>query len=315
MKRTLSKLKKIELREGWEHEAYDFTDWMSMKENLDLLGEEIGAEIKLIKTEASVGKYSVDILAEDERDGKKIIIENQLEETNHDHLGKIITYAAGYDAEIIIWIVKDVRDEHQKAVEWLNEHTDENTNFFLLKIELWQIDDSNPAPNFDIIASPNEWAKTIKNNPLNSALTDTKLQQLEFWTKFKKHVREKDTRMRWRTPQPQHWYDVSIGTSEAHIALTVNTRDNWITCDLYINDNKQFFEFLKDNQEQIEDEIKESGNWWNATKASGVRVKKEVIDVFDEEKAEEYFEWLYENTVLFHKVFGKYLKQYKKVSQ
>jgi len=210
MKQNLSKLNKVELREVWGHEATDFTNWLSQNENLSALGEEIGIDIKLIKTEASVGKFSVDILAEEESSGKKIIIENQLEDTNHDHLGKIITYASGYDAEIIIWIVRDVCDEHQKAIDWLNEHTDENINFFLIKIELWQIENSNPAPKFEIVASPNEWAKTIKNIYNNEELTDTKLQQLEFWNKFKSYVQENDTRIRLQTPRPQHWYDVSM---------------------------------------------------------------------------------------------------------
>jgi hypothetical protein len=100
------------LRTVWSHEAYDFTNWLAEEENLNLLGEEVGIDLKLIKTEADVGRYNVDILAEEENTGHKIIIENQLEMTDHDHLGKIITYASGYDANIIIWIVKDVRDMH-----------------------------------------------------------------------------------------------------------------------------------------------------------------------------------------------------------
>ena len=190
MKKPLSKLNKVELRDVWGHEAIDFTNWLAQKENLDALSEEIGVDIKLIKTEANVGKFSVDILAEEEASGRKIIIENQLEDTNHDHLGKIVTYASGYDAEIIIWIVKGVRDEHQKAIDWLNEHTDENISFFLIKIELWQIEGSNPAPKFEIMVSPNEWAKAIKTSPSNGELTDTKLQQLEFWNKFKNYIRK-----------------------------------------------------------------------------------------------------------------------------
>jgi len=137
-KNNLSRISKVEPRDIWSLEP-DFTRWLAEKENLDILSEEIGVDIKLIKTEASVGKFSVDILAEEEMTGRKIIIENQLEDANHDHLGKIITYASGYDAEIIIWIVRDLRDEHQKAIDWLNEHTDENIGFFLIKIELWQI--------------------------------------------------------------------------------------------------------------------------------------------------------------------------------
>jgi hypothetical protein len=113
---TLSRLKKVELREAWENEDSDFTHWLAQPENLQLLSDEIGIDISLVQTEASVGKFSVDILAEEENTGRKIVVENQIEKTNHDHLGKIITYASGFDAEIIIWIVKDVRDEHKQAV-------------------------------------------------------------------------------------------------------------------------------------------------------------------------------------------------------
>lgn len=312
MKQNLSKLNKVELREVWGHEATDFTNWLSQNENLSALGEEIGIDIKLIKTEASVGKFSVDILAEEESSGKKIIIENQLEDTNHDHLGKIITYASGYDAEIIIWIVRNVRDEHQKAVDWLNEHTDENINFFLIKIELWQIENSNPAPKFEIVASPNEWAKTIKNIYNNEELTDTKLQQLEFWNKFKSYVQENDTRIRLQTPRPQHWYDVSMGSSEAHISLTINSRENLIGCEIYINKDKELFEFLKERKDEIEKEIGEPIEWIDAAVASRIKIKEEVTDLFNQKEAEKYFTWLYEKTVLFQKVFGRYLKEFKK---
>jgi len=312
MKKTLSKLGKIELRDVWGHEAVDFTSWLAQEENLDALSEEIGVTIKLIKTEAHVGKFNVDILAEEEATNRKIIIENQLEDTNHDHLGKIITYASGYDAEIIIWIVKDVREEHQKAIEWLNEHTDENIGFFLLKIELWQIDGSNPAPKFEIMVSPNEWAKTIKTTQANGVLTDTKLQQLEFWKAFKSFVQGTDKNIRLQTPRPQHWYDVSIGSSEAHLSLTVNTRDNLITCDLYISNNKDLYTFLNTKKDLIENEIGESVKWWIARKASGIRIKKEVTNVFDQDRSEEYFTWLYEKTILVQKVFVKYIKEFRK---
>lgn len=140
--KNLAKIKNVELRDVWGHEATDFTNWLSKQENLDLLSEEIGLDIKLIQTEANVGRFNVDILAEEEGSGRKIIIENQLESTNHDHLGKIITYASGYDAEIVIWIVKDFKEEHQKAVDWLNEHTDQNISFFLIKLQLWKIGSS-----------------------------------------------------------------------------------------------------------------------------------------------------------------------------
>ena len=115
----------------------------------------MNSDIEIVETEANVGSFNVDILAKDNNTDRRIIIENQLERTDHDHLGKIITYASGYDAETIIWLVKNVRDEHRKAVEWLNNHLDENINIFLIRIEVWRIGDSKAAPKFNIVVSPN----------------------------------------------------------------------------------------------------------------------------------------------------------------
>ena len=147
----LGKLEKIELREVWRHEALDFTRWLARKENIALLSKEIGIDIEVIETEMSVGRYNVDIYARDTESNKKIVIENQLENTNHDHLGKMLVYAAGLDADIAIWIVKDVNEEHRQAVEWLNDNSFEKINIFLVKVELWKIDNSPIAPKFQVI--------------------------------------------------------------------------------------------------------------------------------------------------------------------
>lgn len=126
----LGKMVKVELRNAWKHEASDFTNWLAEEENLRMLSDAIGIEIKLIQTEASVGRFNLDILAEEENTGDKIIIENQLEATDHDHLGKIITYASGYEAKVIVWVVKEAREEHRQAIDWLNENTIEDISFF-----------------------------------------------------------------------------------------------------------------------------------------------------------------------------------------
>ena len=198
-------------------------------------------DIKLIQTEASVGKFNVDILAEEENTGRKIVIENQLENTDHDHLGKIITYASGLDAEIIVWIVKDVRDEHKQAIDWLNDHTDEDIYFFAIRMELWQIGESSIAPKFQIISKPNDWAKAIKKSTGQSKLTDTNVLQLDFWNKFKEYMQNSNTKLKLRKPRPQHWYDISIGSSEAHISLTTNSQKKLLSCEIYISDSKELY--------------------------------------------------------------------------
>ena len=179
----LGKLEKIELREVWRHEALDFTRWLARKENIALLSKEIGIDIEVIETEMSVGRYNVDIYARDTESNKKIVIENQLENTNHDHLGKMLVYAAGLDADIAIWIVKDVNEEHRQAVEWLNDNSFEKINIFLVKVELWQIDNSPIAPKFQVICEPNNWAKVLKQQSKEN-VSDLELKQMEYWQGF-----------------------------------------------------------------------------------------------------------------------------------
>ena len=162
MKYNLDKLKKVDLRDAWPHEALDFTKWLSEESNLAMLSSAVGIELELIETESSVGSFNVDIYAQEAGTGRKVIIENQLEDTNHDHLGKVITYAAGKGAEVVIWVVARARDEHRQAIEWLNQHTDSDFGFFLVEIELWSIGDSLPAPRFSVVEQPNEWTKAIK---------------------------------------------------------------------------------------------------------------------------------------------------------
>ena len=154
--KTLGKFQKVDLRDYWEDEAKEFTPWLSKDENIEILSEAIGIDIEIEGKEVSVGNYKADLVGRDILNNKKIIIENQLEKTNHDHLGKIITYASGIEASIIIWICKTITEEHRQAIDWLNENMDDNIGFFAIEIELWKIDGSNPAPKFNIICRPVE---------------------------------------------------------------------------------------------------------------------------------------------------------------
>lgn len=306
---NLGKLKKVELREAWKHEASNFTNWLAEEENLTLLGDTIGFDIKLVQTEAAVGSFNVDILAEEENTGRKIIIENQLEVTDHDHLGKIITYASGYDAQIIIWVVKDAREEHRQAVDWLNEHTDETVEFYLIQIELWQIGDSPYAPKFEIVSKPNDWTKAVRGTTEARELTDTKVRQLEFWTRFKDYVRQRNTKMRLQKSYPQHWTNISIGSSDAHAALTVNSRDGVFGAELWIPANKDLFHRLYAQKSVIESEFGEELEWMELPEKKGSRVRILVPGDFDNEANwESYFEWMLNQAEKFQRVFPKYLK-------
>lgn len=298
---------KVDLREVWHHEEYDFSKWLAEEKNIELLSSEIGIEFDNVQTEAPSGRYSVDILAEEEGTGRKIIIENQLEITNHDHLGKIITYASGYDAEIIIWLVRDFREEHKQAIDWLNENTDSKINLFLIRVELWRIDDSPVAPKFNIISQPNDWAKALKENKKEGELSDVKMMQLDFWNKFKTYAEDHKTKLKLRKAQPQHWYDISYGSSISHLSLTINTQTNQLGCEIYVPNSKETYEYLKLNKEEIERESGSKLEWMDLPdkKASRIKIVCEG-DIAKEGKWVEYFEWMKEKAELFQKVFGKY---------
>ncbi len=163
---NFSELKKVSLNEIWKHEASDFTPWLA--ENIQELGDALGMDLEIVDREAPVGDFSLDLLAQVEGSSRTVVIENQFKQTNHDHLGKLLTYAGGNDASVVIWVSEKIRDEHRQALEWLNQRTDTETQFFAVVVEILQIDDSNLALNFKLVVSPNEWQKFNKQQRLTN---------------------------------------------------------------------------------------------------------------------------------------------------
>lgn len=305
---ALGKLKKVDVREEWKHEANDFTTWLSKEESIRLLGNEVGYDIVLIKTEAACGDFNVDILAEDEGTNKKIIIENQLEITNHDHLGKLITYASGHVASIAIWVVTKVREEHRKAIDWLNDHTDDDLEFYLVQIELLQIDESPYAPHFEIICKPNDWARSVKESTNQGAMSGIGADQFEFWTQFKAYAIQNKTALRLQKPSAQHWTPISIGNSEVCISLTINSNKGLIATELYIYDNKNLYVQLLAHKSEIEGDLGGPVEWMELPGKKASRIKVSTSGEFNaKEKWEEYFQWMLAEAEKFYKTFPKYL--------
>lgn len=303
---NLGRIKQVSLREIWKHEAINFTQWLALPENLELLSDEINIELSVIDTEYNVGRFNVDIYAEESGLNRKVIIENQLERTNHDHLGKLITYASGLDAEIIIWIVKEVLEEHKQAIDWLNENTDEKINFFAVRMEVWRIGNSDPAPKFHIISQPNNWAKAVKQSVKSSMLTETKQLQLKFWTDFRTYVESENINLRLRKPYPQHWYDISYGRRDSHISLTLNSQSKEMACEIYIPDSKDTFEEFFNNKGEIETFVP-GLKWLELPTKKACRIKRIAKgNLTSENKWPEYFKWMAENALLFQQTFSKY---------
>ena len=209
-----------------------------------MLSDEIGLTLTDVNKEVFVGSYRCDLVAKDETTGIKVIIENQLEATNHDHLGKIITYASGLDANVVIWIVKEAREEHRSAVEWLNNKTTKDISFFLIEIHAYKIGDSLPAPKFVIMEKPNDFVKTANTSINSGELSKVQAERLNFWNKFNEIVTSRNKPFNLRKATTDHWYDVALGTSEAHISITLVNKTNSIGIEVYINDNKKLFDHL-----------------------------------------------------------------------
>lgn len=309
---TLGKLTKIPLRKIWPHEEYNFSEWLSQQENISLLSDELGIEINILEKEANVGSFNLDILAKEENTNRKIIIENQIETTNHDHLGKIITYASGHNANYIIWIFKDIREEHRHALDWLNEHSDDETFFFGVKIELWQIGNSDIAPKFQVVSKPNNWGKTIRRNLENKDLTETKLLQLEYWEKFKEYGEKSETKLRFRSGLPQHWYDASIGSSLCHLSWTVNSSKKMIAVELYIDNNKDLYNHILQFKEEIEGKLNCKLEWQELPNKKASRIKlQKAGDFYNKDDWDNQFKWLLEKGEMFYEVFSIVVKKFQ----
>lgn len=248
----LGKLQEIDIRKVWQHEQYYFSKWLANPENIQELGDTLNLSLTDVETEKFVGNYRCDILCKDELTGKIVLIENQLESTNHDHLGKIITYASGLDASVVIWIVASARQEHASAIEWLNKHTGDDLSFFLVEVHAYKIGDSDPAPQFKIIEQPNDFAKSVKAISQSSSISDTERKRLEFWTQFNEVLEEAGKPFNKRKPATDHWYSVAMGSSECHISIDLVNKEHKIRVGVWIADNKELFDKFYDNQEQIE---------------------------------------------------------------
>ena len=267
----LGKLKEIDLRKIWPHEQYNFSQWLSQDANMKELSDVLGLSLTDIKTEVYNGSYRCDILCKDEVSQQMVIIENQLEPTNHDHLGKLITYASGLDASVIVWIVPKAKPEHASAIEWLNSHTLKNVSFFLLELHAYSIDDSAPAPMFKIIEQPNDFAKTIKELSGKGDLSATAEKWLDFWTAFNDVLDSQGKPFNKRKPSTNHWYSVAIGSSQCHIDIDLLNKEHRVRVGVLIPDNKVLYDLLYNNKQKIENRFGSNLSWYNNDdkKASG----------------------------------------------
>ena len=272
----IGRLEHVPLRELWRHEARDFTTWLAA--NLDLLSAVLGFPLALIQTEAATGTFSADILA-DAGSERTVVIENQLESTDHDHLGKLITYLSNLDASIAIWITSSPRPEHEQAIHWLNEWLPKNIAFYLITVEAVRIGDSNAAPLFAVVAGPSKAAREA--GEVKKDLAERHVLRQEFWTQLLARAKERSNLHARISPGIDNWISAGAGRSGLSYNYLVLFHDSRV--ELYIDgsdadDNKRVFDALYTHKDAIEQAFGAPLHWQRLDDRKSCRISYMLPD-------------------------------------
>ncbi|MES2788959.1 MAG: DUF4268 domain-containing protein [Planctomycetota bacterium] len=307
---NLGRLERVELREAWRTEAGDFTPWLAQEQNIELLGEAVGIELEVEAQEKNVGPFRADILCKDTANGSWVLIENQLERTDHCHLGQLLTYAAGLQAVTIIWIASRFTEEHRAALDWLNKVTDDSILFFGLEVELWRIGKSPMAPKFNVVSAPNDWSKSVSGaqKAIDQGIqSETGQRYIDFWKRFAERITETKSSLRIPKPNADHWKNYSIGRSEFAVAPMILARDAWIGVQLtmYGDRAKQLYASLLAQKDIIESALGEPLVWRElpSHKESQIRLVRTDLDPKDRDHWTDISDWLINRTEKFLHLF------------
>jgi hypothetical protein len=305
-KPSLGNLKAVELRTIWPDEAADFTPWLADPENIRRLGEAIGFELEVENTEVSVGPFAADILARDLATDNYVVIENQLNRTDHDHLGKSLTYAASLGAKTVVWVAPLFTDEHRKTLAWLNNNSIDDLSFFGVQVELWVIDQSKPAIRLNVVSRP---TKIVRPPP---DLTPTKRLQLEWWTAFRDALLEAKVLPSAQSPRAQYWYNVALGRAGYHLSATANVDACLLGVRVYMMSRygaAGALNQLLENRVEIEQGMGEPLLWNPNPEASDkVILLQRMGDLRIREQWPSYLRWMVDAVVRLRKVFGPRIK-------
>lgn len=244
----IGKIQRVPLREVWKHEALALTPWL--QDNLDVINDITGLTLAAAEREQAAGNFSVDLVAEDES-GRTIVIENQLEKSDHDHLGKLLTYLVAFEAQAAVWIVSDPRPEHVSAINWLNESS--AADFYLLKLEAIRINDSFPAPLFTLIVGPSIEARQVGET--KKELAERHHIRRDFWQSLLERAREKTPLFANISPGIAAWIATGAGKNGLAYDIVIRKHDGRVELEISTGNgelNRQYLHKLKADQEQIE---------------------------------------------------------------
>ena len=302
----LGRLERVDLNDAWRYEDRDFTPWLAQEENLAILGEALGIDLELEAQEKSVGPFRADILCRDDSGGW-VLIENQLEKTDHTHLGQLLTYASGLEAVTIIWIAKKFTEEHRSTLDWLNRITDAKFHFFGVEVELWRIDDSRRAPKFNIVSKPNDWSRSVVR-AVRGELSDTQKMQLDYWTAFLQVLKKTNGPVSGdRDPKPSPWITYPVRRGDFHLATVISVQKKRIQSELYIKGKnaKFFFLLLREEKTVIEQELGYPLEWEGLPNGKDCRIAIywHNADPKDQDDWPNQHKWLAEKLNDLHRVF------------
>ena len=295
----LGRLERMDLRSIWTSEASSFTPWLAQDDNLAILGETIGVTLELEQQEREVGLFRADLLCRNVEEDSWVLIENQLERTDHGHLGQLLTYAAGLQAVTIVWIAARFTEEHRAALDWLNDVTSEQFRFFGLEIELWRIGGSAAAPRFNVVAKPNEWSRSVSRatGRINAeAMSATRAQQLRYWQAFAEGLRQRQHPIQMRRPHARNWHHFSLGRSGFVLGVSLNINENKIGSELFLGgDNADaHFRALAKDREMIDAAVGQPLEWQELPHREGCRIVayRHDIDAMNEADWPQQHAWL-----------------------
>ena len=314
---ALGKFERVPLNKAWPTEDGNFTPWLAEPGVIGLLGEALGMELEIEAVEHWVGSFRADILARaTEEVDHRVVIENQFGRTDHKHLGQVLTYLAGIEnAKTIVWIAETIAADHRAAIDWLNTYTADEFSFFAIEIELWRIDNSPPAPRFNVIASPNDWTREARSAARHigeAELAERHHVRLSYWASFGEFLQTKGSQFRIRRANKDHWFEFPIGRSGFVISATISTDKQRVGVELYINSDadKTYFRALYAQKEAIEREFGEALDWQElpTKKASRIALFRQGSDPADEAQRLDLHTWMLDRMERFHRVFAKRIK-------
>jgi hypothetical protein len=294
----------------WRDEAGDFTPWLAMPDNIQRLGQAVGLELEVEHTEVAVGPFAADILARDSANGAYVVIENQLVRTDHDHLGKAITYASALGARTVIWIAPLFTDEHRKALDWLNDNSVADLSFFGVQVELWAIDTSKPAMRFNVVSRPTELLRQATQ--ASTELTPTRRIQFDWWVAFRDALIAAKALPSTQTPRPQYWYNIALGRTGFHLSATANVDECRIGIRVYLMSRfggDAALAQLMESRDDIERDVGEALHWNPNPEASDkVIVLLRDADLRNRAAWPEYLEWMVQATVKMRRAFAQRIR-------